>query len=454
MSMDTSNEVKISAKRLNDRLFLIITVLLLQVFLFAPATVWTYSFVSNLIDSPDRSGIFPWIVTIACFYLVVIFVQCRFFVYLYKTFSSDIHQRMFLISTLCAVATMATVAIADFAYPFLFFVWAGMAPWFVRVIAYAGFWIFAIAHCILLVKSMSKVFTSSVVKWAALSVVVKIAGLLVATVYLVLVFMSLSEDGITANIFAAISGSWWFFQSIDTLQTSLAYLDRFVYCAVLVYAFWNLPIRLEAQAKQPNFTAISTYSVPPIDSEGMPGSTMAGRGEYDETRTAKGRPKKVAIIAAIIIILGFVGIGVWGIDFRGARASGAIEATVIGAVGDNIIDVEVSGEVVQVQLMGVDIPEIDEQGGVEATAVIEMYLYADRVVYLEVADPPLDHLGRTKAFVWIKPPRDSDLSPMVNWQLLFRGWATASTSESHPYEDVFHRLEAGAKERRVGIWGL
>jgi len=250
MRVDTNSEVKTSAKGLNDRLFLLIGVLLLQVFLFTPAVAWQYSFVSDLTGSPAQSRIFPWFAVVACFYFVVAFAYYRLFAYLYKTFNSDIHQRLFLISALCAVAAMMSIAVADLAYPFLFFVWAGMTPVFVRVIAYTGFWILAITHCILLVKSMPEVFVSGVVKWTASSVVVKIMGLLVTIVYLGLSLMSLSGNELIANIFATIGSSWLFFLTIDSLQTLLAYLDRFVYCAVLVYAFWNLPLRRTASAQE------------------------------------------------------------------------------------------------------------------------------------------------------------------------------------------------------------
>ena len=62
------------------------------------------------------------------------------------------------------------------------------------------------------------------------------------------------------GIFETVASNWRLFILFALVPALLAELDRIVYCAVLVYAFWNLPKRLAAQEQDEDTDEHASYS--------------------------------------------------------------------------------------------------------------------------------------------------------------------------------------------------
>ena len=71
----------------------------------------------------------------------------------------------------------------------------------------------------------------------------------------------------------------------------------------------------------------------------------------------------------------------------------------------------------------------------------------------------LDRYGRLLRVVWLSEPKDNwntdeEMVSMhtLNGRLLTSGMAEAVFYDDRGYEDLFTRLESGAREKKAGLW--
>ena len=132
------------------------------------------------------------------------------------------------------------------------------------------------------------------------------------------------------------------------------------------------------------------------------------------------------------------------------------EAVVKRVIDGDTIEVEVDGETHQVRYIGLDAPEISEDGdsdeplGREALAA-NRGLVNEQTVILEHDISETDEAGRLLRYVWVDV---NGTLRLVNHVLLARGFAQLLEDQPDTrYELPLRVAEAAARERQAGIWG-
>ena len=116
-----------------------------------------------------------------------------------------------------------------------------------------------------------------------------------------------------------------------------------------------------------------------------------------------------------------------------ARAQGRLAATVTSVVeGDTVRAQLAGGPSLEVQLIGIDTPELDECGGVEATDYMKQVALGRNVTLVDdPTQPSVDQSGRSLFYV------DRDDSSDLGQEMLRAGWAQIFGVDSN-----FQRLPA------------
>ena len=133
-------------------------------------------------------------------------------------------------------------------------------------------------------------------------------------------------------------------------------------------------------------------------------------------------------------------------------------ATVTAHVDGDTIEVRrSSGEVTPVRLIGMDTPEIDDEGYEAASAFTAKRAPVGSTVSLELDRERRDRFGRLLAYVWVEQPRARTLghvrSRMLNAMLVARGWATTLTIPPNiRYAGTFVVLQNAASSTGAGLW--
>ena len=132
------------------------------------------------------------------------------------------------------------------------------------------------------------------------------------------------------------------------------------------------------------------------------------------------------------------------------------DAVVTRVIDGDTIEVEVDGEVHEVHYLGIDAPDISEDGdsdeplGREALAA-NRGLVNEQMVILEQDVSDTDAAGRLLRYVWVDV---NGTLRLVNHVLLARGFAELLTDQPDSrYEIALRIAEAAARERQAGIWG-
>lgn len=127
-------------------------------------------------------------------------------------------------------------------------------------------------------------------------------------------------------------------------------------------------------------------------------------------------------------------------------ASERVEAQVLRVVDGDTIRVRIDGEIHALRYIGIDSPELNEQGGAEARAA-NAELVADQIVYLERDVSDTDQYGRLLRYVYLTD------GTLVNAELVRRGYAR---SVSYPPDVgkqwLLDDMEREAREAERGIW--
>lgn len=133
-------------------------------------------------------------------------------------------------------------------------------------------------------------------------------------------------------------------------------------------------------------------------------------------------------------------------------------ATVVAHTDGDTLDVRRSnGVVTPVRFIGIDTPEVDDDGFAAASAFTAKRAPIGSTVFLEFDREERDRFGRLLAYVWLKEPRARTLGHvrqrMLNGMLVARGWATFLTIPPNVrYSGTFTVLQEAARVAGAGLW--
>jgi len=249
--MSASIRAERMTRELNNRLLSAVSALLFQMFLLPYVAQWLHFAIIRISGGFVEGGDVLWAVVVVSLHAVVILVYLNFFVTLYTAFSTEIDRKLFGI----AVALGIVSPIISLAFGLLFSVipLEGSALFVaLGIFGHILIWSTAIAHCILLVKSMSEILPLRAQAWIRFSVVFKAACLALSIVHLSVPFMTAAGNEYMMDYtggFMDIPMHWLWLLWLFASPLLLVILDLFVYCAVLVYAFWNLSKRVKFQSE-------------------------------------------------------------------------------------------------------------------------------------------------------------------------------------------------------------
>jgi len=236
-------------RELNNKLLSAVSALLFQMLLLPRAAHWIYSFVSHMSGGLIESSDVLRIVILVSLHVAVMLVYRNFFIALAEAFSAEIDKKMFIFAVTLGIAS----PIISLAFG-LFFSFVSLEAATISVLlsifGYIMIWGTAIIHCILLAKSMSKVLSLRVRKWLKFSAAFKAMCLSLSIAHLFILFMAASGNEYMTtfiNGFMDIPLHWLWLLWLFASPSLLVALDLFVYCAVLVYAFWNLSKRIDSR---------------------------------------------------------------------------------------------------------------------------------------------------------------------------------------------------------------
>jgi endonuclease YncB( thermonuclease family) len=127
------------------------------------------------------------------------------------------------------------------------------------------------------------------------------------------------------------------------------------------------------------------------------------------------------------------------------------EGTIVGMVNGDTIDIEINGQMVRVQLLGVDAPERGDCYYHEAAATQNALIQSGQRVRLEgdLNAPNTDRFGRLWRYLWLADGR------MINEQLVRDGVAiTYKYFVESAYHTRFTNAEVEAQAARRGMWSV
>lgn len=123
-----------------------------------------------------------------------------------------------------------------------------------------------------------------------------------------------------------------------------------------------------------------------------------------------------------------------------------VEATVLRVIDGDTIEVDISGNLFRVRYIGIDTPEVGEQGYSEATQ-LNSQLVSGKVVKLEKDVSETDQYGRLLRYVYVD-------DAFVNAELVRLGYAQVFTYPPDvKYADYFLSLQQEAIAASRGLWG-
>jgi endonuclease YncB( thermonuclease family) len=121
--------------------------------------------------------------------------------------------------------------------------------------------------------------------------------------------------------------------------------------------------------------------------------------------------------------------------------------------GDKIF-VEVDGRKRNLLFAGIDAPEPDECFRAESINNMKALLPIGTVVYLEVSGDEHDGKDRLIRYVWLPGEGDAKAT-LINTKLVRDGYAGFDGRKNNPkYFDRLQELEAQAKKKKAGLWGV
>lgn len=107
----------------------------------------------------------------------------------------------------------------------------------------------------------------------------------------------------------------------------------------------------------------------------------------------------------------------------------------------------IGGQSVEVRLLGINAPELDECFGGDALSVLTRAIGGSEVV-LERGEEDLDQFGRALRYAYVETAEGTQL---VNRDLVAEGFAVAMQS-GHPRQDEFKAIEGDAYSSGRGMW--
>ncbi len=114
-------------------------------------------------------------------------------------------------------------------------------------------------------------------------------------------------------------------------------------------------------------------------------------------------------------------------------------------VSGQTIEVVSNDKTIQVRLIGIDAPDLQQQPHGQAAKALLTQLIVDKQVILELDDQKQDEFGRSLAYVW------SDF--LVNEYLVKQGVVlVAIKSPNHKHETQLVRAQQWARLQEQGIW--
>ena len=128
-----------------------------------------------------------------------------------------------------------------------------------------------------------------------------------------------------------------------------------------------------------------------------------------------------------------------------STSSNMVQATVVGVVDGDTIDVNIGDRQYRVRYIGVDTPERGQYGYDEAT-LVNARLVSNKVVELEKDVSETDRYGRLLRYVWGE-------GEIVNAVLVARGYAQVATYPPDvKYQNHFLELQHQAQADGLGLW--
>ncbi len=159
--------------------------------------------------------------------------------------------------------------------------------------------------------------------------------------------------------------------------------------------------------------------------------------------------------AILALLLAVVGAAAWAPRCSAAR----VPVRVLHVIDGDTVVARLGGRRVKVRLLGVDTPELGRDGrpaepfAREAKRFASDLIRAAEGVDLEIAGDRVDEHGRILGFLWLRlPGRPEPVN--LSEELLRAGLADAIRWFRYPGKQRFLALEAEARARRLGKWGL
>jgi micrococcal nuclease len=156
--------------------------------------------------------------------------------------------------------------------------------------------------------------------------------------------------------------------------------------------------------------------------------------------------------ARAMLAVALLGSAAWG-WWSGGRATARYQATVVGAIDGDTIDVRlINGRIERVRILGADTPEVKDPRkpvqcfGPEASAYTHSVMTPGRHIALETDVESRDKYGRLLAYVYVDGKRYDD-------ELLRLGYArllVIPPNDSHAR--ALLRAELAARAERRGLW--
>jgi endonuclease YncB( thermonuclease family) len=178
-----------------------------------------------------------------------------------------------------------------------------------------------------------------------------------------------------------------------------------------------------------------------------PSSSGWGWGRAGGT-TFQGKAMRKLCIVNVLLVLTLITIGCG----KGTlEDSTLVQATCVGVIDGDTIEVLIDGQIYTVRYIGMDTPEIDDprpdiQAVAEEATLVNRNLVEGKAVKLEKDVSETDRYGRLLRYVYVG-------DTFVNADLVASGYAWA---KSYPpdvkYDALLKDLETEARETYLGIW--
>jgi len=164
----------------------------------------------------------------------------------------------------------------------------------------------------------------------------------------------------------------------------------------------------------------------------------------------QGKAMRKLCIVNVLLVLTLITIGCG----KGTlEDSTLVQATCVGVIDGDTIEVLIDGQIYTVRYIGMDTPEIDDprpdiQAVAEEATLVNRNLVEGKAVKLEKDVSETDRYGRLLRYVYVG-------DTFVNADLVASGYAWAKTYPPDVrYEELFWQLQEDAQRKGLGVWGL